>query len=39
MTRRVGRMRILVADLGWAPRHSDIAGIVRDAWESAQERA
>ena len=21
------------ADLGWTPRHTDLAGIVRDAWE------
>ena len=21
------------ADLGWAPRHTDLAGIVRDAWD------
>lgn len=26
------------ADLGWAPRHTDLAGIVRDAWEVAQKR-
>jgi UDP-glucose 4-epimerase len=26
------------ADLGWAPRHTDLAGIVRDAWEVAQTR-
>ncbi|WP_369257621.1 UDP-glucose 4-epimerase GalE [Geodermatophilus amargosae] len=26
------------ADLGWSPRHTDMAGIVRDAWEVAQER-
>jgi UDP-glucose 4-epimerase len=26
------------ADLGWAPRHTDLAGIVRDAWEVAQRR-
>jgi UDP-glucose 4-epimerase len=26
------------ADLGWAPRHTDLAGIVRDAWEVAQSR-
>src|SRR5215218_4243805 len=24
------------ADLGWAPRHTDLVGIVRDAWETAQ---
>ena len=27
------------ADLGWTPRHTDLAGIVRDAWETAQKRA
>ncbi|SDC07972.1 UDP-galactose 4-epimerase [Geodermatophilus telluris] len=27
------------ADLGWTPRHTDLAGIVRDAWEVAQQRA
>src|ERR687889_281402 len=27
------------ADLGWTPRHTDLAGIVRDAWEVAQKRA
>ncbi|MGY1832549.1 UDP-glucose 4-epimerase GalE [Geodermatophilus sp. SYSU D01180] len=26
------------ADLGWTPRHTDLAGIVRDAWEVAQKR-
>ncbi|GAB3193996.1 UDP-glucose 4-epimerase GalE [Geodermatophilus arenarius] len=26
------------ADLGWTPRHPDLAGIVRDAWEVAQKR-
>jgi UDP-glucose 4-epimerase len=26
------------ADLGWTPRHTDLAGIVRDAWETAQAR-
>ncbi|WP_409328813.1 UDP-glucose 4-epimerase GalE [Trujillonella humicola] len=26
------------ADLGWAPRHTDLAGIVRDAWQVAQAR-
>src|SRR5918911_3551919 len=26
------------ADLGWAPRHTDLAGIVRDAWEVTQAR-
>ena len=26
------------ADLGWTPRHTDLAGIVRDAWETAQKR-
>jgi UDP-glucose 4-epimerase len=26
------------ADLGWAPRHTDLAGIVRDAWDVAQSR-
>jgi UDP-glucose 4-epimerase len=24
------------ADLGWEPRHGDLAGIVRDAWETAR---
>jgi UDP-glucose 4-epimerase len=26
------------ADLGWAPRHTDLAGIVRDAWDIAKPR-
>ncbi|SNR87147.1 UDP-galactose 4-epimerase [Geodermatophilus saharensis] len=26
------------ADLGWTPRHPDLTGIVRDAWEVAQAR-
>ncbi len=26
------------ADLGWSPRHTDLTGIVRDAWEVAQQR-
>src|SRR3954449_9503823 len=26
------------ADLGWAPKHTDLTGIVRDAWEVAQAR-
>ena len=26
------------ADLGWTPRHTDLAGIVRDAWETSQKR-
>jgi UDP-glucose 4-epimerase len=27
------------ADLGWAPTHTDLAGIVRDAWDVARTRA
>ncbi|MGY1621850.1 UDP-glucose 4-epimerase GalE [Geodermatophilus sp. SYSU D00965] len=27
------------ADLGWTPRHTDLAGIVRDAWDTARSRA
>jgi UDP-glucose 4-epimerase len=27
------------ADLGWTPRHTDLTGIVRDAWDVAQARA
>src|SRR4051794_28122160 len=27
------------ADLGWAPKHTDLTGIVRDAWEVAQARS
>ena len=27
------------ADLGWAPRHTDLTGIVRDAWDVARARA
>ncbi|MGY1782102.1 UDP-glucose 4-epimerase GalE [Geodermatophilus sp. SYSU D01036] len=27
------------ADLGWTPRHPDLAGIVRDAWEVARNRS
>jgi UDP-glucose 4-epimerase len=26
------------ADLGWTPKHTDLAGIVRDAWEVARSR-
>jgi UDP-glucose 4-epimerase len=26
------------ADLGWTPRHTDLAGIVRDAWDLVQPR-
>ncbi len=26
------------ADLGWAPRHTDLVGIVRDAWDVARAR-
>jgi UDP-glucose 4-epimerase len=26
------------ADLGWAPKHTDLAGIVRDAWDTASAR-
>jgi UDP-glucose 4-epimerase len=26
------------AELGWAPKHTDLAGIVRDAWDVAQSR-
>jgi UDP-glucose 4-epimerase len=26
------------ADLGWTPRHADLTGIVRDAWEVARAR-
>jgi UDP-glucose 4-epimerase len=25
-------------DLGWKPRHTDLTGIVRDAWDTAQKR-
>jgi UDP-glucose 4-epimerase len=27
------------ADLGWTPRHPDLTGIVRDAWETARNRS
>jgi UDP-glucose 4-epimerase len=27
------------ADLGWSPRHTDMAGIVRDAWDVARTRS
>jgi UDP-glucose 4-epimerase len=27
------------ADLGWAPQHTDLTGIVRDAWETTRARA
>jgi UDP-glucose 4-epimerase len=44
--RRAGDPAQLVAssdkirgDLGWTPKHTDLAGIVRDAWETAQKRA
>jgi len=43
--RRAGDPAQLVAssdrirsDLGWAPKHTDLAGIVRDAWEVARAR-
>ena len=26
------------ADLGWKPRHTDLTGIVRDAWDVARTR-
>jgi UDP-glucose 4-epimerase len=26
------------ADLGWTPQHTDLAGIVRDAWDVARDR-
>jgi UDP-glucose 4-epimerase len=26
------------ADLGWAPKHTDLVGIVRDAWAVARAR-
>jgi UDP-glucose 4-epimerase len=42
--RRAGDPAQLVAssdeirgDLGWTPKHTDLAGIVRDAWETAQK--
>jgi UDP-glucose 4-epimerase len=44
--RRAGDPAQLVAssdrirtDLGWTPKHTDLAGIVGDAWETAQKRA
>ena len=44
--RRAGDPATLVAsselaqvELGWKPRHVDLAGIVRDAWEFARARA
>jgi UDP-glucose 4-epimerase len=27
------------ADLGWTPRHTDLTGIVRDAWEVSRQRS
>jgi UDP-glucose 4-epimerase len=30
---------LIRAELGWAPEHTDLAGIVRDAWEIARARA
>jgi UDP-glucose 4-epimerase len=29
---------LIRADLGWTPQHTDLAGIVRDAWETARAR-
>jgi UDP-glucose 4-epimerase len=29
---------LIRADLGWAPEHTDLAGIVRDAWTTASAR-
>ena len=26
------------ADLGWTPKHTDLAGIVRDAWDVTRAR-
>ncbi len=44
--RRAGDPAQLVAsserirsELGWAPQHTDLAGIVRDAWDTAQKRS
>ena len=44
--RRAGDPAQLVAssdrirtDLGWKPQHTDLAGIVRDAWETARSRS
>ena len=43
--RRAGDPAQLVAasdrirdDLGWAPKHTDLAGIVRDAWDVSRGR-
>jgi UDP-glucose 4-epimerase len=30
---------LIRAELGWTPEHTDLAGIVRDAWDVAQARA
>jgi UDP-glucose 4-epimerase len=30
---------LIRADLGWAPKHTDLTGIVRDAWDVARTRA
>src|SRR4051794_6235441 len=35
----VGSSERIRADLGWAPKHTDLTGIVRDAWEVAQARS
>ena len=29
---------LIKAELGWAPRHTDLTGIVRDAWDVARTR-
>jgi UDP-glucose 4-epimerase len=35
----VASSELAQAELGWKPQHTDLAGIVRDAWEFARSRA
>jgi len=35
----VASSELIRAELGWTPEHTDLAGIVRDAWDVAQARA
>ena len=29
---------LIRAELGWAPKHTDLVGVVRDAWDVARTR-
>jgi len=37
--RLVASSDLIRADLGWAPEHTDLAGIVQDAWDLVLARA